>query len=102
MNRCLQVILASALMTSGGIPVVYGAPALPGTGDCATAGTIERTLGSHGYRVVMSGAHKEGDGHTVKLQVWENEDRDWVITEAFLGERRTCVLRTGRLLDTLY
>lgn len=102
MNRCPRVILVGALAVPGGIPAAYGALAIPGTGDCATAGTIERTLGNHGYRVVMSGAHEEGDNQTVKLQVWENEDRDWVITEAVLGERRTCVLRTGRRLDMLY
>lgn len=102
MKRFLHTMFAGALMCAGGIPVAHGAPAIPGTGACAAAGTIERTLGNHGYRVVMSGAYEAGDDRTVKLQVWENEDRDWAITEAFLGERRTCVLRTGRRLDMLY
>lgn len=102
MNRCLHVILAGALAVPGDIPAAHGALAIPGTGDCATAGTIERTLGNHGYRVVMSGAHEEGDDRTVKLQVWENEDRDWVITEAFLNARRTCVVRTGHRLHMLH
>ena len=81
---------------------LHAAPALPDAGDCRRGKGIERTLGNHGYRVVVSGGYEGRGARSVKVQVWENEERDWVITEAFLRDRRTCVVRTGIRLHMMY
>jgi len=75
---------------------------VPDEGECAGGSQIERALGSFGYRVVVSGADRAGEDRPVKVQVWENDDRNWVITEAFLQRRRTCVVRTGTHLFMMY
>ena len=69
---------------------------------CERGKGIERELGQRGFRIVVSGGYRLRDDRRVKLQLWENEDSDWVITEAFLGRNRTCVVRSGRGLHMLY
>jgi hypothetical protein len=100
--RLLPMILAGILALVGGTRAAHGAPTIPEASECALGQAIEQTLGKHGYRVIMSGAYEESGERTVKIQMWENEDRDWVITEAFLYEQHTCVVRTGRRLHMLY
>jgi|GEM_PF-2987969 len=95
------VLLAAAL-----IPVVATtADTTSGPGDrgaCRLGKLIERALGEDGFRVVAGGGFAQSDAVPVKLQVWASHDRDWVITERFMGENRTCVVRTGRSWHVLY
>jgi hypothetical protein len=76
---------------------------VPGDGrTCERGKGIERTLGMHGYRVVVSGGTRGPRDGRVKVQVWQNDGDDWVITERFLRERRTCVVRSGGRLHMMY
>ena len=89
---------------------VLGLTLLPGTPAANTATTlhceegksIERALGRAGFRVVASGGFESGQARPVKLQVWERDNRDWVITEAYMARNRTCVVRAGEKLHMLY
>ena len=102
MIRRPHTILAAVLALSSVPAAADGAPAVAEAGNCASGKAIERALGRHGFRVVVAGGYKARGERSVKVQVWENGERDWVITEAFLRERRTCVVRTGIRLHTLY
>ncbi|WP_440995741.1 hypothetical protein [Arhodomonas sp. SL1] len=77
-----------------------GAP-IPDDGECRRGKGIERMLGSHGYRVVVSGGYAAASP-AVKVQIWENDERDWVLTEAFMNQNRTCVVRSGIRLHMMY
>lgn len=70
--------------------------------ECENGKGIERELGERGFRVVVSGGYRMRDDRSVKVQIWENDDSRWVITEAFVGRNRTCVVRAGRGLHMLY
>lgn len=76
--------------------------AVPDDGACESGKGIERTLGRHGYRVVVSGGGDTENAEAIKIQVWENDEGQWVITEAFVGSNRTCVVRSGDQLHMMY
>lgn len=99
-GAALHTAAALALLVCSG--PAAGFDAVPEEGDCAGGSRIERALGSFGYRVVVSGADRARDDRPVKVQVWENDDREWVITEAFIHRKRTCVVRTGSHLFMMY
>ncbi len=88
------------------VPAVPAAAAdyVPGESGraCGRGEAIEHALGRYGYRVVASGGDGGRPDQTVKMQVWENEQKDWVITERFMRERKTCVIRSGDRLHLLY
>lgn len=69
---------------------------------CEQGKSIERALGRAGFRVIASGGFESQQARPVKLQIWERENRDWVITEAYMARNRTCVVRAGRRLHMLY
>ena len=94
----LGVLLGAALAVA---PAAVAAVPVAG-GECQRGKAIERTLGKHGYRVVVSGGGPRDDARHIKVQVWQHEDGDWAITEAFIGRNRTCVVRTGTRLHMLY
>jgi hypothetical protein len=93
-------VAVAALLTAA-LPTMAneGAPREPG---CESGKGIERALGSHGFRVVVSGGYQVREGRPVKVQIWENDNSDWVITEAFLRQRKTCIVRSGVRLHMLY
>ena len=94
----LGVLLGAALAMAS----AAAAPVPVAGGECQPGKGIERTLGKHGYRVVGSGGGPRDDERRIKVQVWQHEDGDWAITEAFIGRNRTCVVRTGTRLHLLY
>lgn len=69
---------------------------------CEQGKGIERALGRAGFRVVASGGLESQQAMPVKLQVWQRDNRDWVITEAYMARNRTCVVRAGVRLHMLY
>lgn len=96
---CLPPIMALLLA----VPVDVDARDGPRSAlACEHGKGIERDLGQRGFRVVVAGGYRMRDDHPVKVQIWENEDSNWVITEAYIGRDRTCVVRTGRGLHMLY
>lgn len=84
-----------------GLPAV-GLASATRTLHCEQGKGIERALGRAGFRVVASGGFESRQALPVKLQVWERENRDWVITEAYMARNRTCVVRAGVKLHMLY
>lgn len=97
----LRVALVSAALALVALPstgIASRAPAL----HCEQGKGIERALGRAGFRVVASGGFESAQARPVKLQVWERENRDWVITEAYMARNRTCVVRAGVKLHMLY
>lgn len=99
-GSALRPVAALALLVASGSASAFDAP--PADGACEYGRTIERALGSFAYRVVASGGYEQEAGRPVKVQVWQNDQRDWVITEAFLKQNRTCVVRSGIRLHMLY
>jgi len=93
-------VVALALSVISGSALAFDS--LPADGKCEYGKAIERALGSFAYRVVVSGGYEGDGGRPVKVQLWQNDDRDWVITEAFLKQNRTCVVRSGVRLHMLY
>lgn len=93
-------ILAAALLTAG--PPTLASEQVPGELGCEDGKGIERALGNHGFRVVVSGGYQFREGRPVKVQIWENDNSDWVITEAFMRQQKTCVVRSGVRLHMLY
>ncbi|MGD8429634.1 MAG: hypothetical protein PVH31_04435 [Ectothiorhodospiraceae bacterium] len=68
---------------------------------CRNGKIIERELGADGYRVVVAGGYRVTEGQPVKVQIWEGDERDWVITEASFAHNRTCIVRSGVKLHML-
>ena len=102
MARFRRILLGALVMLPCGT-LLTAADYVPGDGrTCAHGKGIERTLGMHGYRVVVSGGTRGPRDGRVKLQVWQNDRAEWVITERFLRERRTCVVRSGGRLHMMY
>lgn len=102
MARFRTILLGALVTLSCGAPLT-ASDYVPGDGRACERGKgIERTLGMHGYRVVVSGGTRGPRDGRVKMQVWQNERDDWVITERFLRERRTCVVRSGGRLHMMY
>lgn len=97
----LQGVCALVAALALGLPGVAQANATR-TVHCEQGKGIERALGRAGFRVVASGGFESRQARPVKLQVWERENRDWVITEAYLARNRTCVVRAGIKLHILY
>lgn len=98
----IEAGLAAAFALLASADPLPAAGSMPGDGDCERGKTIERALGNRGYRVVLGGGYKVRADESVKVQVWQNEARDWVITEAFLEQNRTCVVRSGIRLHMMY
>ena len=98
------VTIVAALALAAWCSPVAAAGYVPGEDEpaCEQGKGIERALGMHGYRVVVSGGDRGPGGRAVKLQVWQNDSDDWVITERLLDDRRTCVVRSGEALHMLY
>lgn len=95
---------AMALVLAMSAVPAAAADYVPGEGGraCERGKAIEHALGRYGYRVVASGGDGGRRDQTVKMQVWENEREDWVITERFMQEGKTCVIRSGDRLHLLY
>jgi len=95
--------LATAVLTGLAWETLFAAAAsVPEAGACREDKGIERTLGRQGYRVVVSGGSATGSGGAVKVQIWERDDGQWVITETFVEGKQTCVVRSGNQLHMLY
>lgn len=96
--------IGAALVLSAWGPRLVAADYLSGADEpaCERGKGIERALGMHGYRVVVSGGDRDPRDRTVKMQIWRNDAGEWVITERFLRERRTCVVRSGVRLHMMY
>ncbi len=101
MPRILGPGVGAAMALVSGAADAVGA-SIPEAGACEPGKTIERALGRNGYRVVVSGGSGASDDGSVKVQVWENDDGDWVITEAFIERNSTCVVRSGSGLHMMY
>lgn len=99
----IRMILLGTLILLAGAAPQAATDDVPGDErTCERGKGIERSLGMHGYRVVVSGGARGRENARVKVQIWQNECDDWVITERFLRERRTCVVRSGRRLHMMY
>jgi hypothetical protein len=96
--------LVAMLVLAVSAPQPAAANYVPGDQEpaCERGKEIERALGMHGYRVVVSGGDRGPRDRVVKMQIWQNDEGEWVITERFLHERRTCVVRSGGRLHMMY
>ena len=100
MAKAVPTGVALVLFAATGVASV--ADSVPGDRECERGKGIERDLGERGYRVVVSGGYDGDAERPVKVQIWENPVEHWVITERFMQENRTCVIRSGRRLHMLY
>ncbi len=95
-------LMATALIALAPVVAAAAAGSVPEEGACEPGKGVERALGRNGYRVVASGGSGASDDRSVKVQIWENDESDWVITEAFIDRDRTCVVRAGDQLHMMY
>lgn len=96
-------ILLGVLVVLPWAPPPGASDYVPGDGrTCERGKGIERALGMHGYRVVVAGGARGPRDEKVKVQIWQNDGDEWVITERFLRDRRTCVVRSGGRLHMMY